>query len=243
MRNCADINWLYLGDAIPAFLTIIIIPFTYNIAYGLITGILTMIILKVIPSYVYKVHPPTPPFSLTLSLTNLRSGLAARSHPTTTKPQTTGSSLQADSSPSGSVARPIGNLSGRASKTVSKLKSFPITRIMWSIINIVTVIWMRSIRRRLLMFLPCNVFAIFFLGCFLFCWYHRILHHSLPTIIVHCMPFRHKNRIYLVLLCIDKICGRMVEPEVRSAGKGAMCSTRPRHRVVQRPTQARQVHL
>lgn len=55
MRNCADINWLYLGDAIPAFLTIIIIPMTYNIAYGLITGILTMIILKVIPSYVYKV--------------------------------------------------------------------------------------------------------------------------------------------------------------------------------------------
>lgn len=34
-----EINWRYLGDAIPAFLTIVIMPFTYSIAYGLIAGI------------------------------------------------------------------------------------------------------------------------------------------------------------------------------------------------------------
>jgi AGZA family xanthine/uracil permease-like MFS transporter len=49
IRNVVDINWKYLGDAVPAFLTLIIIPFSFNIAYGLITGIFAMIILKGIP--------------------------------------------------------------------------------------------------------------------------------------------------------------------------------------------------
>merc|ERR1712000_144454 len=31
-----DVNWKYLGDAVPAFLTIAIMPFTYSIADGLI---------------------------------------------------------------------------------------------------------------------------------------------------------------------------------------------------------------
>ncbi|KAI8819425.1 purine transporter [Fimicolochytrium jonesii] len=35
----ADINWRYLPDAIPAFLTIAIMPMTYSIAYGLIAGL------------------------------------------------------------------------------------------------------------------------------------------------------------------------------------------------------------
>lgn len=40
------INWRYYGDAIPAFLTICIMPFTYSIAYGLIAGILSYIVLN-----------------------------------------------------------------------------------------------------------------------------------------------------------------------------------------------------
>ncbi|KAG8959283.1 hypothetical protein FRC03_008203 [Tulasnella sp. 419] len=55
MRNTAEINWNYLGDAIPAFLTILIIPVTYNIAYGLIAGIVAMVIVKVVPNYLYKI--------------------------------------------------------------------------------------------------------------------------------------------------------------------------------------------
>lgn len=35
-----------MGDAIPAFLTIIIIPLTYNIAYGVIAGIFSYILLN-----------------------------------------------------------------------------------------------------------------------------------------------------------------------------------------------------
>ncbi|CAK9781787.1 permease [Cutaneotrichosporon oleaginosum] len=40
------INWKYLGDSIPAFLTIAIMPFTYSIAYGLIAGICSYILLN-----------------------------------------------------------------------------------------------------------------------------------------------------------------------------------------------------
>jgi AGZA family xanthine/uracil permease-like MFS transporter len=45
-RAVTDINWRYIGDSIPAFLTLAVMPFTYSIAYGLITGIITYIILN-----------------------------------------------------------------------------------------------------------------------------------------------------------------------------------------------------
>lgn len=45
-KAAADINWRYVGDAIPAFLTIAIMPFTYSIAYGLIAGIVSYILLN-----------------------------------------------------------------------------------------------------------------------------------------------------------------------------------------------------
>ncbi|KFA47483.1 hypothetical protein S40293_02128 [Stachybotrys chartarum IBT 40293] len=43
-----DVNWKYMGDAIPAFLTIAIMPFTYSIADGLIAGIMSYIIINLI---------------------------------------------------------------------------------------------------------------------------------------------------------------------------------------------------
>lgn len=46
MKAAADINWAYPGDGIPAFVTIMVMPFTYSIAYGLIAGIITYIILN-----------------------------------------------------------------------------------------------------------------------------------------------------------------------------------------------------
>jgi len=45
-KAAAEINWRYIGDAIPAFLTIAIMPFTYSIAYGLIAGIMSYIIIN-----------------------------------------------------------------------------------------------------------------------------------------------------------------------------------------------------
>lgn len=92
MRNAAEINWDYLGeslsveywtnhwleletdlwprapplgDAIPAFLTILIIPTTYNIAYGLIAGICSMLIVKLLPKLVYDVSLRPTIYSIT----------------------------------------------------------------------------------------------------------------------------------------------------------------------------------
>ncbi|KAE8442981.1 hypothetical protein EG329_002519 [Mollisiaceae sp. DMI_Dod_QoI] len=48
-KSAKDINWRYFGDALPAFLTIAVMPFTYSIAYGLIAGIISYIILNIIP--------------------------------------------------------------------------------------------------------------------------------------------------------------------------------------------------
>lgn len=41
-----EINWKYMGDSIPAFVTIALMPFTYSIADGLIAGICLYIIIN-----------------------------------------------------------------------------------------------------------------------------------------------------------------------------------------------------
>jgi AGZA family xanthine/uracil permease-like MFS transporter len=53
-QSAKDINWKYMGDAIPAFLTIAIMPFTYSIAYGLIAGICSYIVINTIVWVVEK---------------------------------------------------------------------------------------------------------------------------------------------------------------------------------------------
>jgi AGZA family xanthine/uracil permease-like MFS transporter len=40
-QGVAKINWRYYGDAIPAFVTMVMMPLTYNIGYGIIGGIFT----------------------------------------------------------------------------------------------------------------------------------------------------------------------------------------------------------
>jgi AGZA family xanthine/uracil permease-like MFS transporter len=47
-RACTDINWCYIGDSIPAFLTMAVMPFSYSIAYGLILGIISYAILNTV---------------------------------------------------------------------------------------------------------------------------------------------------------------------------------------------------
>ena len=41
-----EINWKYMGDSVPAFVTIALMPFTYSIADGLIAGICLYILLN-----------------------------------------------------------------------------------------------------------------------------------------------------------------------------------------------------
>ncbi|GFY84479.1 AZA-guanine resistant1 [Actinidia rufa] len=45
MRSVVEINWDDMREAIPAFVTLILMPLTYSIAYGLIGGIGTYIVL------------------------------------------------------------------------------------------------------------------------------------------------------------------------------------------------------
>ena len=41
MRQVTTINWNYVGDAVPAFVTMAFMPLSYSIAYGLIAGLFT----------------------------------------------------------------------------------------------------------------------------------------------------------------------------------------------------------
>ena len=70
-HSVREINWDYIGDAVPAFLTLIIIPLTYksafpqrfskprsdglsSIAYGVIAGICSYIVINGIPWLIMK---------------------------------------------------------------------------------------------------------------------------------------------------------------------------------------------
>ena len=53
--SAREINWDYPGDAIPAFVTIAVMPFTYSIAYGLIAGIVTYIVMNTVAWIIGKV--------------------------------------------------------------------------------------------------------------------------------------------------------------------------------------------
>lgn len=46
MRQVTVINWRYIGDAVPAFVTLLFMPFSYSVAYGLIAGIMTYVALN-----------------------------------------------------------------------------------------------------------------------------------------------------------------------------------------------------
>ncbi|KAI9742802.1 MAG: hypothetical protein M1818_003531 [Claussenomyces sp. TS43310] len=41
MRQVTAINWRYIGDAVPAFVTLAFMPLSYSVAYGLIAGLMT----------------------------------------------------------------------------------------------------------------------------------------------------------------------------------------------------------
>jgi AGZA family xanthine/uracil permease-like MFS transporter len=53
MKGLTKLNWEDPQESLPAFLTIITMPFTYSIAYGLILGLLTWCIMAA--------APPVPP--------------------------------------------------------------------------------------------------------------------------------------------------------------------------------------
>ncbi|KAG0303850.1 hypothetical protein BGZ98_006209 [Dissophora globulifera] len=45
-KSVTDINFNYIGDSMPAFLTLAIMPLTYSIAYGLLGGLLASVVIN-----------------------------------------------------------------------------------------------------------------------------------------------------------------------------------------------------
>ena len=46
LRPVTKINWLMIDEAIPAFIAMIVIPFTYSITQGIIWGFLSWTIIR-----------------------------------------------------------------------------------------------------------------------------------------------------------------------------------------------------
>jgi hypothetical protein len=57
MSQIKNIGWDDLGIGIPAFLTIILMPFTYNISVGIGAGFITHVVIRLVQGRVKEVHP------------------------------------------------------------------------------------------------------------------------------------------------------------------------------------------
>ena len=57
MQQVKDIDWDDLEIAIPAFLTIVLMPFTYSITVGIGAGFITYVFIKVVLGKAGQVHP------------------------------------------------------------------------------------------------------------------------------------------------------------------------------------------
>jgi len=57
MTQIKNIDWADLGIAIPAFLTIILMPFTYNITVGIGAGFVTHVVIRLLQGSRKEIHP------------------------------------------------------------------------------------------------------------------------------------------------------------------------------------------
>jgi len=57
MTQVKDIDWADLGIAIPAFLTIILMPFTYSISVGIGAGFVSHVLIRAVQGRRKYVHP------------------------------------------------------------------------------------------------------------------------------------------------------------------------------------------
>src|SRR5690606_29857833 len=57
MQGSREVRWQELDEGIPAFLTIVAMPFTYSIANGIALGIVSYVALKLLIRKSDEVHP------------------------------------------------------------------------------------------------------------------------------------------------------------------------------------------
>jgi AGZA family xanthine/uracil permease-like MFS transporter len=55
LKNISQINWNDFGEAIPAFLTIILMPFTFSITEGISFGFISYTLLKTVQGKIKEV--------------------------------------------------------------------------------------------------------------------------------------------------------------------------------------------
>jgi AGZA family xanthine/uracil permease-like MFS transporter len=57
MSQIKNIDWDDLGIGVPAFLTIILMPFTYNISVGIGAGFITHVVIRLVQGRGKEIHP------------------------------------------------------------------------------------------------------------------------------------------------------------------------------------------
>ena len=57
MQQVTEIDWRDVELAIPAFLTIVVMPFTYSISAGIGAGFITFVLIKLVVGKVKEIHP------------------------------------------------------------------------------------------------------------------------------------------------------------------------------------------
>jgi AGZA family xanthine/uracil permease-like MFS transporter len=57
MQQVKNIEWDDIDIAIPAFLTIVLMPFTYSISVGIGAGFITYVFIKIVRGKVASIHP------------------------------------------------------------------------------------------------------------------------------------------------------------------------------------------
>jgi AGZA family xanthine/uracil permease-like MFS transporter len=57
MRGARDLDWSRTDEAVPAFLTLAAMPFTYSIANGISLGIVSHVLIRVLRGRFREVHP------------------------------------------------------------------------------------------------------------------------------------------------------------------------------------------
>ena len=57
MGGVADLNWQDISVSVPAFFTIVFMPFTYNISYGIAFGLISYILIHLLLGKVKEIKP------------------------------------------------------------------------------------------------------------------------------------------------------------------------------------------
>ena len=59
MGSVKDIDWKDVSVSVPAFLTIAMIPFSYNISYGIAFGLISYVVIKLFSGKVKEIKAGT----------------------------------------------------------------------------------------------------------------------------------------------------------------------------------------